>query len=61
MDISMFKFHLFPSVFFHVALRHWKPASLRPIILASVSSDRSILVFSIEVQGESGLNSSQAW
>lgn len=39
---------------------HWKPASLRPIILASVSSDRSILVFSIEVQGESGLNSSQA-
>ena len=40
--------------------RHWKPASLRPIILASVSQDRSALVFSIEVQGEAGINSSQA-
>lgn len=39
---------------------HWKPASLRPIILASVSQDRSALVFSIEVQGEAGINSSQA-
>lgn len=40
---------------------HWKPASLRPVLLASVSQDRSALVFSIELQQSStGIESSRA-
>ena len=40
---------------------HWKPASLRPVLLASVSQDRSAFVFSIDLQqGSSGIESSRA-
>lgn len=40
---------------------HWKPASLRPVLLASVSQDRSAFVFSIELQQSStGIESSRA-
>ena len=40
---------------------HWKPASLRPILLASASQDRSAFIFSVELQqGCSGIESSRA-
>ena len=40
---------------------HWKPASLRPVLLASVSQDRSAFIFSIDLQqGSSGIESSRA-
>ena len=36
---------------------HWKPASRLPLVLASVSVDRSAMVFEIEVRGEGGTQS----